>query len=109
MVAAQTGIAPLALRDCAAVDPRLFDEVVDAANAWTVELELAASQLEVVWAQLRATATLPGGRQLPALAIPRARSLAREPRRVSVGQLAELTGRELVPPQKSSSSRREEA
>ena len=91
-----TGIDPLALRDCAVDDALLFDEIVETADAWTPELELAASNLEVSYALLRALAKLPGGRSLPPLAIPRSRRLAREPRRVSIAELSQLTGRDLV-------------
>ena len=92
-LAAQTGIAPLALRDCAVEDPVLLDELVEAAGRWTAELELEASLLEVTYALLRVQATLPGGRALPPLAVPRSRTLTREKRRVSVSELALLTGR----------------
>jgi hypothetical protein len=95
-VSVATGIDPLALRDCAVVDALLFDEVAEIAGEWTPELELAASTLEVTYALLRATATLPGGKKLPPLAVPRSRRLAREPRRVSIAELSQLTGRDLV-------------
>ena len=95
-MAAQTGIAPLALRDCAVTDPDLFDAVVEAAERWTAELELAASQVEVGWQQLRVLVHGHGGKAPPELAIPRSRSLARKQRRVSVVELAALTGRELT-------------
>lgn len=91
-----TGIDPRALRDCAVEDALLFDEVAEIAGEWTPELELAASTLEVVYALLRASAKLPGGKALPPLAIPRSRTLAREKRRVSIAELSQLTGRDVV-------------
>jgi hypothetical protein len=92
-VSAATGIDPRALRDCAADDPLLFDELREAADRWTAELELQASQLEISWTLVRALASGPGGRPIPPLAVPRSRTLTRERRRVSVAELAGITGR----------------
>lgn len=97
-VSARTGIAPLALRDCALDDAELLDRVVEASDAWTPQLELAASQLEVAHETMRVVLAIGGAKKLPApLAIPRSRRLPkRETPRVSIADLAALTGRDVT-------------
>jgi hypothetical protein len=90
-VSAQTGIAPLDLRDTLVEDEALFDELVDAADRWTPQLELDAVSAELLHELLRVVITLGGGRAPAPLAIPRQRSLAAKPRVVSVVELAQLT------------------
>lgn len=104
-VAARTGIAPLALRDCAIAEPELFDEIVVAADRWTPELELAASTLEVEHETMRVVLALGGAKRLPEpLAIPRRRELprSRPATQLSVGELAALTGRPIHEPEAGS-------
>jgi hypothetical protein len=96
-VAARTGIAPLALRDVAVDDARLFDELVEAVDAWTPQLELAASQIEVTHELYRVVLSLGGVKQLPKpLAITRSTKPKPKPiPRVSIAELAALTSRDV--------------
>lgn len=94
-LAVRTGIDPLALRDVAVDDPDLFGELVDATSTWTPELELAAADVEVTHELLRSVLALAGAKTIPPpLAIPRDRKLQRRrPPRVSIGELAAMTNR----------------
>jgi len=96
-LAARTGIAPLALRECAIADDALFQAVARAAGDWTPELELAATQLEVAHETLRVVLALGGVKRLPPpLSIPRRRELKRHAApRVSIADLARMTGQSI--------------
>jgi hypothetical protein len=97
-LAARTGIDPLALRDVAVDDAALLDELVDAAERWSPELELAAAHVEVSHELMRVVLAAVGAKQIPPpLSIPRTRTQKRRPPpRVSVAELAALTGRSIT-------------